>query len=117
MRIDLSCDKRLEDLHNPQLACAIYRICQEAMTNSLRHGKAKNMKIVLASTDGAINLLIEDDGMGCGEIKKGWGLTGMEERVAELKGKIEYGLGRERGFRINIEIPLAGPEFQNEVER
>lgn len=84
---------------------AVFRICQEALTNSLRHGRAENVAIVLNFTGERAKLLIKDDGCGCGTIKKGFGLTGMEERVKNLGGYIRYGSDGEKGFNIFAEIP------------
>ncbi len=55
----------------------IYRICQEALTNSLRHGKATNVSIILKLSDDMISLYIIDDGVGCKNIKKSIGLSNM----------------------------------------
>jgi len=97
---------------NDQLksACrnAIYRICKEALTNSLRHGKAKQVSIILRNRDSKIKLFIFDDGCGCGDINKGLGLTGIENRVKDLNGSITYGSDGEKGFNIHIEIQLEG---------
>jgi Signal transduction histidine kinase len=62
----------------------------------------------LKLVEGKINLVIIDDGCGCGEITKGFGLSGMEQRVKELDGKISFASDGESGFIICVEIPLAG---------
>jgi signal transduction histidine kinase len=84
----------------------IYRICQEALTNSLRHGKATNVSIILRLSDDMISLYIIDDGVGCKNIKKSIGLSNMENRVMELGGKISFGSDGEKGFNINVDFPL-----------
>jgi signal transduction histidine kinase len=85
---------------------AVYRICQEAITNSIRHGKAQQINIILRLTDNRIKLFIIDNGCGCKKIKKGFGLLGMEERVKELNGLLTYGSDGESGFNIHVEIPI-----------
>ncbi|HEX2945160.1 MAG TPA: histidine kinase N-terminal 7TM domain-containing protein [Clostridia bacterium] len=85
---------------------AIYRVCQEAFTNSFRHGKAKNITVILKFSDEMIKLYIVDDGTGCKDIKKGFGLSGMEGRVNDLKGSLAYGSSDECGFNIHVEIPI-----------
>jgi signal transduction histidine kinase len=83
----------------------IYRICQEAMTNAIRHGKAARIVIILRGNENVIKLNIFDDGVGCTQITKGFGLSGMEQRVKELNGSLEFASSEERGFNINVEIP------------
>lgn len=90
---------------SPQHAETIFRICQEGLTNSLRHGKAKNIVILLNFSEEGLKLFIFDDGTGCASIKQGFGLSGMEQRVGELDGTIEYGSDGEKGFHIHIELP------------
>jgi signal transduction histidine kinase len=84
----------------------IYRICQEALTNSRRHGQATQAYITLRFTENQVILQIANNGHGCGEIKKGFGLKGMEERVKTLDGKIDYGSDGSNGFMIRVEIPV-----------
>jgi len=85
---------------------ALYRLCQEALTNSVRHGKAKHVNIMMRFDDAAIKIFIFDDGVGCKNINKGFGLTGMEERLKKFGGTIVYGSDGESGFNIRVEIPI-----------
>ena len=48
----------------------IYRICQESITNAIRHGQAKNVNIIIKNQKNALRLYIFNDGKGCAEIKK-----------------------------------------------
>ncbi len=90
---------------SPQHDETIFRICQEGLTNSLRHGKSRNIVILLSFFEESLKLYIFDDGTGCASIKQGYGLSGMEQRVGELGGTIEYGSDGEKGFHIHIELP------------
>lgn len=85
---------------------AIYRICQESITNAIRHGQARKVNIIIKNQKNAVRLYIFNDGKGCAEIKKGYGLTGMEERVKKLGGSISFGSDGEKGFNIIAEIPI-----------
>lgn len=96
----------LEGCFKPAWSDVVYRTCQEAMTNSLRHGKARNISLILKVTGSILKLFIFDDGCGCETINKGYGLTGMEERIKSINGKIVYGSDGESGFNIRAEIPL-----------
>lgn len=82
----------------------IYRIIQEGMTNAVRHGKAKEIFISIAKENDTLILIIEDDGIGCENIKPDFGLHHMQERIALLQGDIRfYG---SNGFVILAEIPI-----------
>ncbi|OPZ84353.1 MAG: Sensor histidine kinase DesK [Firmicutes bacterium ADurb.Bin419] len=91
---------------SPTYSKVIFRVCQEALTNSLRHGKAKHVNIILRLIDNKIKLFIFDDGCGSPDIKKGFGLSGMEQRVKDLDGDIVFGSDGESGFNIRLEIPI-----------
>lgn len=105
VKIDFIMDEEL-DLEDPMYSDVIYRCCQEAVTNALRHGKARGITIILQESRGKIKLFIFDDGVGCKKIKKGYGLQGMEERIGSLKGSIVYGSDGKKGFNINVELPI-----------
>jgi len=91
--------------HNKKLAESIYRICQEAILNSVTHGKSQNININLLYSDHQVKLYINDDGIGCEHIVKNKGITSMEKRVYELSGEISYGSPSEGGFNIKIIFP------------
>ena len=89
---------------------AIYRIVQESLTNAIRHGKAKNIDVSIKKNYGSINLLIFDDGIGCEDIKAGFGLKHIRERVNMLKGQVNF--GSEEGFKVEAMIPIRwGEEY------
>jgi signal transduction histidine kinase/tRNA A-37 threonylcarbamoyl transferase component Bud32 len=85
----------------------IYKTCQEAITNSLRHGNATKIGIILRFSAGKLVIFIIDNGKGCKDIQKGFGLKGMESRIQGLNGHIIYGSDGEKGFNIHIEIPIS----------
>lgn len=85
---------------------SIYKICQEAITNSVKHGKSRNIHVLLNVLNEGIKLYISDDGTGCKEIKKGMGLNSIEARVSALKGDVNYWSDGEYGFNISIGIPV-----------
>jgi len=86
----------------------LYRICQESITNSIKHGQAKKIIISLRKKGNLATLAIVDDGLGCKAVVKGSGLSGMEERLQQVGGKIYFGgFGEEPGFQIHATIPLS----------
>ena len=89
-----------------QISEAVIRLCQEAVTNAIRHGKAEKINIILRFSVNQLEIYILDNGIGCSDIKKGFGLLGMEERiVSDLKGVLNFG-SLEGGFTIRAVIPL-----------
>ena len=94
---------------------AVYRICQESITNSIRHGKADSVTLTLKFTDGLIKIYIFDNGQGCKKIVSGFGLNGMQERAKELGGKILFGSDGESGFNVVAEIPIMLSNKENEL--
>lgn len=93
-----------------EMSTEIFRILQEALTNIVRHAKAKSVTVVLKSTGESLCLEIRDDGRGIkkSEISKpsSIGLTGMRERVYALEGSIEIHGVRGKGTTISMSIPL-----------
>lgn len=85
---------------------SIKNIVQEALTNSLRHGKATKILIHFQEKDHYLNLTVTDNGLGAETIVKGLGLHGMEERIASLYGTIDFSNPQEGGFRLYVSIPL-----------
>jgi signal transduction histidine kinase len=84
----------------------IYNACQEALTNSVIHGKAESIIIKLEYASGILSLDIVDDGRGCETVSKNNGLTAMECRAQDLGGKIRFDSSSGVGFGIYAEIPL-----------
>lgn len=107
MKIELTSDK-LDGILSEDKADVIYKVCKEALTNSLRHGKAENISIIIKTIENKIKLFILDDGCGCADINSGLGLKGMEKRVKEAMGSIVYGSDGETGFNIHVELPAGG---------
>lgn len=103
--VKIDFDYRLEkiDFENTK-EDIIFRIVQESITNALRHGHANTILIRIYQKDSNLEIYIKDNGIGCNEIKKGYGLKQMQERVAILNGTLEYN-GKD-GFVIKIVIPM-----------
>lgn len=89
----------------------IYRIIQESITNSIRHGKAKKIEIAIDREYNILNLLIRDNGIGCGNIQKGFGLHHMDERLSMLGGSLQY--SGDDGFTVKAQIPIRWGTIEN----
>lgn len=87
-------------------AAALLRTAQEGLTNALRHARADNVWLRLRRVDGALELVVEDDGRGAAGAVEGHGLTGMRERLAGLGGELSFGAGGRGGWRLCARLPL-----------
>ena len=83
----------------------LYRIFQESFNNSLNHGKATEIEINLNIDKNEIYARIKDNGTGCKDFKKGFGISGMEQRIKSMNGKIEFHNECSSGFEINLTLP------------
>lgn len=91
---------------NPQYYDTIYRICQESMTNALRHGKATQIMIAVRFSKEMTDIIIVDNGKGCKQIKKGYGIKGMEQRVQEMDGVFTCSSPDGEGFHVHVILPV-----------
>ncbi len=82
----------------------LYHIIQEGLTNSLCHGGAANIYVMIGLVMNEVKISIEDDGSGASEIKKGLGITGMITRI-ENKGGEFTAKNIPGGFKISASIP------------
>lgn len=83
---------------------AVYRTVQEGITNAIRHGHATKIAVQCRVQEGTLTIRVEDNGMGCADVKPGFGLLHMRERMSMLGGTLEYESGN--GFRIRTQFPL-----------
>lgn len=97
---------------DPEIETILYRLSQEALTNTLRHADAKHFKLSLIKGYPYIIFLAEDDGVGFdfGEFQQNHdhalGLLSMRERAGMLGGKFSLHSSPGKGTRIRIEIPV-----------
>ncbi|GAA4235308.1 signal transduction histidine kinase [Streptosporangium album] len=85
---------------------AVYRIVQEALTNSRKHAVSARASVRLAYEPAAVEVEVIDDGLAKEAGTPGFGLGGMAERVALCGGRLSTGPRPEGGFRVHARIPL-----------
>jgi len=92
-------------------ATTVFRIVQEALTNVARHAQAHNVSVSFMLDAEVCTIEIVDDGIGASAAeqpsrqRRTFGLTGMRERVRQLRGTIGFHTAEGAGFRIEIQIP------------
>ncbi|MEO3797937.1 sensor histidine kinase [Nonomuraea sp. B10E15] len=89
---------------------AAYRIVQEALTNVLKHAGTPATRVIAEYGGGTVTLRVTDDGEPVdGRPGHGMGLIGMRERAVAAGGSLSAGPLPGGGFRVETELPLAGP--------
>jgi len=90
----------------------LYRITQEALSNTAKYAGAGKVDIILEHREGHVSLIVEDDGVGFdgaqafGPNDKGLGLVGMRERAALVGGTAEIESQPDEGTTVFIRIPV-----------
>jgi len=88
---------------------ALFRICQEALTNVARHAQARRVEVTLQAQGQNVTLQIKDDGRGIEEEKlkkKGsLGLVGMRERARQVGGELEIESAPGAGATVTVRLP------------
>jgi PAS domain S-box-containing protein len=103
-------DSKQEDIPlDSAKATVAFRICQEALTNVVRHARAKEIRVHLEKLDRELLLEIHDDGQGIVPEKvtaaTSLGLLGMRERAGAVGGALEI-VGRPgQGTTVTLRLP------------
>ncbi len=106
--ITFHCDNDLESLPET-ISIHIFRMVQECLTNIVRHANANHVVINLTLDEqDFLSLKMTDNGQGCDveNIKKGFGLLSMRERVRSLGGEFMIETQPQNGMIIHAKIPL-----------
>ena len=86
------------------VATALYRVVQEALTNTVRHAGASRVDVRLHYRPTEVEVSVADDGRGGSPDGDGHGIPGMRERVAALRGDLT--LLSQGGLTVRATIPL-----------
>lgn len=94
---------------------ALFRIVQEALTNIRKHARATQARIMIEVTPLNVTLIVKDNGIGFNVDEppdhECFGLRGMKEWVAFLRGHIKIASQPGEGTTINVKIPVEGEEW------
>jgi PAS domain S-box-containing protein len=98
-RIDPGADSVPEEV-----AIAIYRVCQEALTNVHRHARATDVVVALELSEDEVRLTVSDNGVGFDAANlAGLGLSGMRERIEVLGGSVD--VRSDGGAKVVATVP------------
>ncbi|MCT2583430.1 sensor histidine kinase [Actinophytocola gossypii] len=93
------------------VAVSAYRVVQEALTNVVKHARARRVDVRVRYLDSALEVEVTDDGHGGrggrGGNGSGFGLLGMRERIAVHGGELEAGPRSRAGYRVRASFPAA----------
>ncbi len=94
----------------PDQQISVFRIIQEALTNTARHSGASAVDLDIRKKDDNLKILIRDNGIGIPDQKlystDSFGLISMRERVLQWEGEITVRGKENEGTTINVSIPL-----------
>jgi signal transduction histidine kinase len=88
---------------------AIYHLAQEGLMNSFRHGKAKEVTLIVSESAREITVTVRDDGVGANGFTEGIGLRGMRERLERVGGALHVDTDH-GGFMLRGTIPVSPRE-------
>jgi len=114
-RFKVSCEFECRDsvpLHDSTRSMHLYRIAQEAITNAIKHGKAKFINVSLEKNRAGLLLTITDDGSGLPENARngeGMGLRIMAYRAAMIGATFNIERLPDSGTRVTCKLPLHNP--------
>ena len=78
--------------------------CFEAVSNSLKYSKCTRITIHILVMNKFVRCTVTDNGLGCGTVTDGMGISGMRRRVRQANGMLE--ISSDMGFTVNMLLPL-----------
>jgi signal transduction histidine kinase len=105
--VELNVNGDLDVLPDQYRTC-VYRAIQEALTNCVRHARARSIRVGVTGHSDRLDVTVSDDGIGFDPARRrdGLGLRGIEERVKELHGSMSIRAAAGAGTTLAIHLPL-----------
>ncbi len=91
-------------------AHVVFRAVQEGLTNAIKHGHAKHVRVEVAASEHEVVVTLVDDGIGAANVAAGSGLEGLRERLAQVGGEVDVETRPHAGFTLRMTMPLEDPE-------
>ena len=102
--IRLNYDSRVEEAPN-YIKAVLFKTIREGITNSIRHGNADSITISIRYMEEQIEMIVKDNGSGCADICKSYGLNGIVDRVKKVNGEVWFTSEKNKGFTIKTLLP------------
>ena len=116
-RTDIQCHFRADPqgmVLDRDRSTAVFRICQEALTNVVRHAGATRVSVSLRRAPFRVTLKVSDNGRGIEEREvldpRAFGLIGMRERARSWGGEVQISGAPGNGTLVAVSIPLGEGE-------
>ena len=107
-RLDLPVEVDVEDRRFPaEVEATAYFIVAEALTNVVKHARARRAVVTVASRDGTLHVSVRDDGAG-GADATGHGLLGIRDRATALGGRLDVVSPAGGGTTVTASVSLGG---------
>ncbi|MDW3650180.1 MAG: histidine kinase [Bacteroidia bacterium] len=92
---------------SPKAELQLYRVAQELLQNVIKHAQASEVFLQLTYEEDKLTLMLEDDGKGFNpeKVKSGMGMQNIENRVAQIDGKLDFDSLIGQGTTVIIEVP------------
>lgn len=112
--VTFTSDENLDTLDSETTRC-LYRVTQEALTNVVRHARARSCQVLLYHRGDRAELTVADDGVGFdlpqSRRGKGLGLISINERVRLAGGTLTVITERGRGTKLQVNLPTGARAF------
>lgn len=114
--IGLTMEGDFDALSDRQRTC-VYRVVQEALTNCVRHSRARRIDVSIVGGAKGLQMSVRDDGVGIDPSRRrlGLGLRGIEERVRELGGVVNIKSSPGAGTTLTASLPTSA--LDSEIAR
>jgi signal transduction histidine kinase len=85
---------------------AAYYVVSEALTNTAKHAHAEQVSASASLDDSHLHIVVQDDGVGGADPRKGSGLVGLVDRVEALGGRLRVASPVGAGTALHVDLPL-----------
>src|SRR5215470_157826 len=108
LEVVIEADPALRGVRYPQpVETATWYVVSEALTNAVKHARARRVLVALAQPDGHLAVEIRDDGCGFDQATvRGLGLASLADRMAIVDGALRIDSSPGRGTTLRAEVPL-----------
>ena len=112
LEVVIEADPALRGVRYPlHIEAATWFVVSEALTNAVKHARARRVQVCLAQPNGRLVIEVRDDGCGFDPATVGGlGLAGLADRISIVNGALRVDSGPGRGTTLCAEVPLAAAE-------